>query len=261
MRRRHPDKEIEAVLQFAELNGWRVVPGGSHAWGRMYCPSRSEVRRCGAFCISSIWSTPRSSGAHSRFLRRVVLNCAFHQRVGDESRRCTEAKMEFQFTLHFRLGHSAGVSDADLDRLFAVGCDDANVGLGNPGQLAVAFCRTASTASEALQSAVAQVLKALPGAELTEAAPDLGGLSDVAELVEVSRQNLRKLMLNHPAHFPAPTHAGSTLLWNMAEVLHWLEHQGGYSLAPGLLETTRATWAMNAEIHRQRRQRLQRAAR
>jgi predicted DNA-binding transcriptional regulator AlpA len=169
--------------------------------------------------------------------------------------------MEYQFTLHFRLAHAVELNDADLDRLFEAGCDDANVGLGNPGHVALAFCRKADTASEALEIATSQVLSALPNAELTEAAPDLGGLSDVAELVEVSRQNLRKLMLNHPADFPAPTHAGSTLLWNMAEVLHWLEQRAGYSLAPGLLETTRATWTTNTAIHRVRMRRLQRAAR
>jgi predicted DNA-binding transcriptional regulator AlpA len=261
MRRRHPDKEIESVLQFAELNGWRVIPGGSHAWGRMYCPSRSEACRCGAFCITSIWSTPRNAGGHSRFLRRVVLNCSFGHSVEDGTSRDTEATMEYQFTLHFRLAHAVELNDADLDRLFEAGCDDANVGLGNPGHVALAFCRKADTASEALEIATSQVLSALLNAELTEAAPDLGGLSDVAELVEVSRQNLRKLMLNHPADFPAPTHAGSTLLWNMAEVLYWLEQRAGYSLAPGLLETTRATWATNTAIHRVRMRRLQRAAR
>lgn len=169
--------------------------------------------------------------------------------------------MEYQFTLHFRLGHAAELTDADLDRLFEAGCDDATVGLGHPGQVALAFCREATSALEAIHEAATQVRIALPTAELTEASPDLGGLSDVAELVEVSRQNLRKLMLAYPTDFPAPTHAGSTLLWNMAEVLHWLETAGGYSLTPGLLETTRATWATNTEIHRARMRRLQRAAR
>lgn len=261
MRRRHPNKEIENALQFAELNGWRVVPGGSHAWGRMYCPARNDTCRCGAFCITSIWSTPRNAGGHSRLLRRVVLNCSFGHSVEDHPPRDTEATMEYQFTLHFRLGHAAELTDADLDRLFEAGCDDATVGLGHPGQVALAFCREATSALEAVHEAATQVRSALPTAELTEASPDLGGLSDVAELVEVSRQNLRKLMLAYPADFPTPTHAGSTLLWNMAEVLHWLETAGGYSLTPGLLETTRATWATNTEIHRARMRRLQRAAR
>jgi predicted DNA-binding transcriptional regulator AlpA len=169
--------------------------------------------------------------------------------------------MEYHFTLHFRLSTAGPLGDAEMDRLYEAGCDDATVGLGNPGHVSLAFSREAASALRAVQEASAQVASALPDAELTEAAPDLGGLSDVAELVEVSRQNLRKLMLTHPTDFPAPTHAGSTLLWNMAEVLHWLQERGGYALAPGLLETTRATWATNADIHRVRMRRLQRAAR
>jgi len=191
----------------------------------------------------------------------MLANCSFGHSVEDETSRDTETTMEYQFTLHFRLRHVAELTDADLDRLFEAGCDDANVGLGNPGHVALAFCRKADTASEALEIATSQVLSALPNAELTEAAPDLGGLSDVAELVEVSRQNLRKLMLAYPTDFPAPTHAGSTSLWNMAEVPHWLEQRVGYSLAPGLLETTRATWTTNTAIHGVRMRRLQRAAR
>ena len=33
-RSRHPNKEIEHALQYAQTHGWRIVPGGSHAWGR-----------------------------------------------------------------------------------------------------------------------------------------------------------------------------------------------------------------------------------
>jgi hypothetical protein len=35
-RARHPKKEIEAAIQHAEANGWRVTVGGSHAWGKLY---------------------------------------------------------------------------------------------------------------------------------------------------------------------------------------------------------------------------------
>jgi hypothetical protein len=38
-----------------------------------------------------------------------------------------------------------------------------------------------------------------PGAELVEASPDFVGLTDVADLVGCSRQNIRKLMLTHSA--------------------------------------------------------------
>lgn len=31
----HPKKEVEDALRHAEACGWRVEPGGSHAWGRI----------------------------------------------------------------------------------------------------------------------------------------------------------------------------------------------------------------------------------
>jgi hypothetical protein len=81
-RRTHPDKDIEKALRYAEEAGWRVVRGGSHAWGKMYCPSNSKDCRCGEFCVSSIWSTPKNPGVHARQIRRVVDNCT--QRADDE---------------------------------------------------------------------------------------------------------------------------------------------------------------------------------
>ncbi len=60
--------------------------GGSHAWGRIYCPYNDEECRCGEFCITSVWSTPKNTGNHARALRRVVDNCTTHrkQREADD---------------------------------------------------------------------------------------------------------------------------------------------------------------------------------
>ena len=43
----HPKKEVEEALRHAEGQGWRVEVGGSHAWGRIYCPYNDEECRCG----------------------------------------------------------------------------------------------------------------------------------------------------------------------------------------------------------------------
>lgn len=75
-RSRHPDKDIEAALRFAESRGWWLRIGGSHAWGRMYCPYNDRDRRCGEFCVVSVWSTPRNALNHARALCRVVENCS-----------------------------------------------------------------------------------------------------------------------------------------------------------------------------------------
>jgi hypothetical protein len=85
VRRPHPVKELEAALKHAEANGWRVVPGGGHAWGRMYCPFNDAACRCGEFCITSVWSTPRSAENHARALRRVVDHCLMHRRAASVS--------------------------------------------------------------------------------------------------------------------------------------------------------------------------------
>lgn len=74
-----PDKDIEAALRFAEARGWRLRVGGSHAWGRMYCPYNDSKCRSGEFCVASIWSTPRNTCNHARVLRRVVENCSREQ--------------------------------------------------------------------------------------------------------------------------------------------------------------------------------------
>jgi hypothetical protein len=37
-RKKHPKKEIEEALQYAESHGWRLVLGGGHAWGKLYFP-------------------------------------------------------------------------------------------------------------------------------------------------------------------------------------------------------------------------------
>ena len=81
MRRSHPKKEIEAVLAYAEKQGWLVMQskGNGHAWGRLYCPYNDTLCRCGEFCITSIWSTPRNAGNHAYVLKRVVDNCSIHR--------------------------------------------------------------------------------------------------------------------------------------------------------------------------------------
>jgi len=85
-RKCHPDPEIEAAVAYAEANGWRLKTGNarSHAWGRMYCPNNDADCRCGEFCITSIWSTPKSAANHARQLRRVVDNCTSRHEVDDE---------------------------------------------------------------------------------------------------------------------------------------------------------------------------------
>lgn len=75
----HPKKEVEEVLKHAETQGWRIKISGGHAWGKMYCPYKNDECRCGEFCITSIWSTPKNPINHARALRRIVNNCTIHR--------------------------------------------------------------------------------------------------------------------------------------------------------------------------------------
>ncbi len=153
--------------------------------------------------------------------------------------------MIYMFTLKYRLAQAEQEMDALVERLGNEGCDDALVGLGQPGRLALAFTREAETAQLALVSALADVRRAIPTAELTEATPDFVGLSDAAEVAGVSRQNLRKLMLAHHASFPSPVHEGSAVVWHLADLLDWLERYAGYSLDAATRELARETKQVN----------------
>jgi len=90
----HSNKEIAAAIEYAEKNGWRVVQGGSHAWGKMYCPHNDPECRCGEFCIQSIWSTPRNAENHAKQIRRVVDNCVIRKRDADENKKSPNDDMK-----------------------------------------------------------------------------------------------------------------------------------------------------------------------
>ena len=108
--------------------------------------------------------------------------------------------MEYIFTLKYQLGSDVEDMDAVIERLGEAGCD-ALAGIGLPGRLALEFTREAPSAEAAVGSALDDVRRALPDARLIEAAPDLVGLTDVAEIAGVSRQAMRKLMLAYPGSF------------------------------------------------------------
>lgn len=153
--------------------------------------------------------------------------------------------MEYVFTLKYQLPDAGQDLQALVESLGGQGCDDALVGTGLPGRLALEFTREADSAVAAVRSALSDVRRAVPEAALIEVTPDLVGLTDVAALVGVSRQNMRKLMLANPGTFPAPVHEGSTSIWHLADVLAWLQAQGGYALTAGLIDVARAALEAN----------------
>lgn len=160
--------------------------------------------------------------------------------------------MEYTFTLKYQLSDDDRDPDVLVERLGEAGCDDALVGIGQPGRLALEFTREAVGAEAAVRSALAAVRSAIPAAKLIEVAPDLVGLTDVADIVGVSRQNMRKLMLAHPGSFPAPVHEGSASIWHLADVLSWLQAKGSYSLTKDVLDVARVALQVNVAKEGQR---------
>lgn len=65
------------------------------------------------------------------------------------------------------------------------------------------------------------------------------------EIVGVSRQNMRKLMLAHPGSFPTPVHEGSASIWHLADVLTWLQARGNYSLTRDVLDVAQEALQVN----------------
>jgi len=71
-RGKHPKKEIEDAIKYAESNGWVYKDSGNsaHSWGKLLCPLHE---REGHKIL--IWSTPRSTFNHAQQIRRAVDRC------------------------------------------------------------------------------------------------------------------------------------------------------------------------------------------
>lgn len=152
---------------------------------------------------------------------------------------------QYDFTLKYSLARSSADPGAYLENLAIAGCDDALVGIGNNGRIALGFTRNANSAREAMLTALADVKAAIPGAKLVEVDPDLVGLTDIAELLGFSRQNMRKLMIRSGPDFPAPVHAGKPAIWHLAKVLLWLRDKQTHEIDVALIEISRLSMQCN----------------
>jgi predicted DNA-binding transcriptional regulator AlpA len=152
--------------------------------------------------------------------------------------------MEYEFTLKYQLDSLDSDFDDLVERLGAGGCTDALVGIGQSGRLGLRFMREARSAKDALLSAMFDVRRSIPSARLIEAGPDFVGLSDAAEMLGMTRQNLRKLMMSNPT-FPIPVHDGSSGLWHLADLLKWLRERD-YDIASEMVEVSTTARRINA---------------
>ena len=151
----------------------------------------------------------------------------------------------YDFTLRFALGQFDADPEACLESLATEGCDDALIGLGNNGRIALNFTREAPSAYDAIVSALSEVRRAIPDAKLVEANPDLVGLTDIAELLGFTRQNMRMLMVRSGAEFPPPVHEGRPAVWHLSKVLLWLKEKQSHQFDESLLEISRISMQCN----------------
>jgi hypothetical protein len=102
---------------------------------------------------------------------------------------------EYSFTLKFNFTDRVCVASAAaealrdanrqlepnsyIEQLYESGCDDALIGIGKQGCIALDFIREASLAFDAISHAISDVKTAIPNVTLIEAVPDFVGL-DIA---------------------------------------------------------------------------------
>jgi len=156
---------------------------------------------------------------------------------------------EYAFSLSFHLPDPKADPEDLLDALYEAGCDDALVGTGVHGTIGLDFRRAASSARRAVDSAVHDVKKAVPDAELIEISPDYIGVSEIAELLGCTRQNARKLVVN--TTFPPAMHlSGHASIWRAVDVVDWAIENGRELTEPNIApfrELAAEAAAINAE--------------
>lgn len=149
----------------------------------------------------------------------------------------------YDFTLKFAIPQLD--RDELEDKLFEAGCDDALVGTGAAGRIALDFTREAITALNAVTSAIHDVKKAIPDARLIEVAPDLVGLTDIASVIGVSRQYARNLVFESDL-YPLPIHTGNPDLWHLSDVLNWLIEVNRFTAPSVLMEIATISKTINS---------------
>ncbi len=140
---------------------------------------------------------------------------------------------DYDFTLKFALPGNEADPEEFIPKLYEGGCDDALIGIGKKGRIALNFTRAAASSQEAVLSALSDVRKAIPEARFIEAEPDLVGLTEVAELAGCSRQNIRKITESDES-FPIAVHEGSPELFHLVEVLDWMGKSNRARLREGI---------------------------
>jgi hypothetical protein len=152
---------------------------------------------------------------------------------------------EYDFTLKFNLQNSQADPDSYVENLYEGGCDDALIGVGKKGYISLNFIREASSAYEAVSSAITDVKTVISSATLVEATPDYVGLTDAAKILGCTRQNIRKLIVTNDPKSPIPVYEGTPSIWHLSEILVWLKEAKTYSIDETLMEIAKTNMDVN----------------
>ncbi len=150
---------------------------------------------------------------------------------------------EYQFELTFKLPE--GEEPDHYFESLEASCSDAIVGTGQPGYIAFDFTREANSSEEAIYSAIKDVRDTIENAVLIEASPDLVGITDVANILDVSRQYMRKLMGELKAKSPEPVHQGTTVIYHLSEILKSLQDSNKRKIENSLLDISETNRKLN----------------
>ena len=152
---------------------------------------------------------------------------------------------EYDFTVKFNLEKSLANTDDFIERLYEGGFDDALIVVGNKGYFALNFIRDASSAYEAISTAIYDVKRVVPSATLIEAAPDFVGLRDAAKILGYTQQHMTNLTLENDSKFPIPVYEGAHSVWHLAEILIWLRENQTHSIDDTLLDIAQTNMNIN----------------
>jgi len=135
------------------------------------------------------------------------------------------AEKEYEFVLVVD-----GVSTED-DEAVAILTDAFDGVLSwNRGLYRLAVSGTGRDSCEAASQLVSRLAAALPGLRVVRLDPELVGISDIAQRIGHSRQNVQQWVngeRNGSRPFPAPEGcAGRSLVWRWADVNEWLRPLG-----------------------------------
>lgn len=151
----------------------------------------------------------------------------------------------YDFTLKFELGQRDADPESLLECLMNEGCDDAIVGIGKPGRIALNFTREAESAEAAVLTALSDVKRAIPDANFIEATPDFVGATDIANLLGFTRQNMAKILQASGPDFPSPVHGGNRPIWHLETVLTWFMTHDNRKVDQALIEISRVNMRCN----------------